>query len=155
MILYLITAVFVLAADQLTKYLVSAKLALGSGFVLIPHIMNIRYVQNTGAAFSILGNGTMALGIISMVFSAAIVIYWLSAKPKNPLLCSSLALLFAGALGNGIDRLARHYVIDFLDTAFIDFPVFNVADIAVTVGAALFILYELLSERGKKKNNGK
>ncbi len=155
MIIYIIAAALIVALDQITKYLVSVNLPIGGGFELIPHIMDIRYVQNTGAAFSMFSSSTVPLSVLSLAFCAAVIVFWVWKKPQHPLLRTSLMLLFAGALGNGIDRIFRHYVVDFFSTTFIRFPVFNVADIAVTVGAAMLVIYEIVSESGKKNSGGK
>ena len=87
------------------------------------------------------------LGIVSALFCAAVIAYWIIKKPKHPLLCTSISMIFAGALGNAIDRLARGFVVDYIDVAFINFPVFNIADMAIVIGAGLFILYEILYDR--------
>ena len=80
------------------------------------------------------------LSIISIVFCIAVIIYWIKKKPTHPLLCTSLTMIFSGALANAIDRIFRGFVVDFINATFINFPVFNIADIAITVGAGLLIL---------------
>ncbi len=150
MLIYSLTALLIIILDQLTKYFTVSSLAPGEGFALIPHIIDIYYVKNTGAAFSILEEHTVLLGIVSFVFCAAVIVYAICKKPKHPLLRISLTMIFAGALGNGIDRVMRHFVVDMLKTVFISFPVFNVADIAVTVGAALLIIYVIFFDKSGK-----
>ena len=103
-----------------------------------------RYLE---AAFSMLEGKVWILDIVSALFCAAVVAYWIIKKPKHPLLCTSISMIFAGALGNAIDRLARGFVVDYIDAAFINFPVFNIADMAIVIGAGLFILYEILYDR--------
>ena len=75
------------------------------------------------------------------------IIYVIIKKPKHTLQRTALMLIFSGALGNAIDRIFRGYVIDFIETAFISFPVFNIADIAITVGAALLIIYVIFFDK--------
>ena len=153
MILYPIIAILITLLDQLTKYLTATNISLGEGFTLIPGLFDITYVQNTGAAFSMLSDSTVFLSIISFLFCIGIIIYWCIKKPVHPLLRTSLTMLFAGAFGNGIDRLFRGFVVDFIETTFINFPVFNVADIAVTCGAALLIIYVIFFDKDDEQKH--
>lgn len=150
MILWLLLAAFIVLADQILKILVSSNMELFESFTLVPYLFNITYVQNKGAAFSIFSNYTWVLAIISLIFSAVLLIYIIVKKPKHKLLMLSLIMIFAGALGNAIDRIFLGYVIDYIETAFIDFPIFNLADISITVGAVLLIVYEMFFDREKK-----
>ena len=136
-------------ADQLTKYFVASGITLGeTAFSL--GLFDITYVRNEGAAFSMLSGRMSLLSIISVAFCIAVIIWWLRKKPAHPMLCTSVTLLFAGALGNAIDRIARGCVVDFIRTTFINFPIFNIADIAITVGACLLILYEIAFNKEDK-----
>ena len=87
------------------------------------------------------------LSLVSIAFCIAVIVYFIVKKPTNRLLCISLAMMFAGALGNAWDRIFYGYVIDFIQTSFIDFPVFNIADIGITVGAALVVLYTIIFDK--------
>ncbi len=105
-------------------------------------LFNFQLVHNTGAAWGILSNSTAVLGWFSIVVSVAIVI-WLFAYRKQKaswLEVISLALVCAGGLGNAFDRLVNGYVVDFIACNFIDFPVFNIADVGVTVGVVLLCI---------------
>lgn len=145
--IWLIISLLIAAADQLVKYLILSNAQIGETVFSLKPIVEITYVQNTGAAFSMLEGKVWILGIVSALFCAAVVAYWIIKKPKHPLLCTSISMIFAGALGNAIDRLARGFVVDYIDAAFINFPVFNIADMAIVIGAGLFILYEILYDR--------
>lgn len=136
--------------DQAAKMLVLNNLSLTDCIHIIPGVIDFVFVKNTGAAFSIFSEHTAVLGIISVIFCIALGVYWYVAKPVHILKQTALTLLFAGALGNAIDRIFRGYVIDFISTVFITFPVFNVADIAITVGAALLVIYMLFYEGGRE-----
>lgn len=151
--IWLIISLAILAADQIVKYLVSVNIGVGETAFSVLNIFDITYVQNQGAAFSVLSGRTVVLSVISVVFCIAVAVFWIKKKPSNPLLCTSLSLLFAGALGNGIDRIFRGYVVDYINLTFINFPVFNIADIGVTVGAALFILYIIFFDKEDKNGN--
>ena len=105
-------------------------------------------VHNTGAAWGIFSQSTFALGIFSVIISVVVIMWFASVARKGQvalLEVISLALVASGGLGNAIDRLAYGYVVDFINFTFIDFPVFNVADIGVTVGIALLMISLLLS----------
>lgn len=151
--IWLLVSLAILAADQIVKYLVSVNIGVGETAFSVLNIFDVTYVQNQGAAFSVLSGRTVVLSVISVVFCIAVAVFWIKKKPSNPLLCASLSLLFAGALGNGIDRIFRGYVVDYINLTFINFPVFNIADIGVTVGAALFILYIIFFDKEDKNGN--
>ncbi|MDO4290768.1 MAG: signal peptidase II [Eggerthellaceae bacterium] len=109
-------------------------------------IFQLRLVHNTGAAWGIFDDATFALGVFSLVVCGVVLAYALaSAKSSSPLLTGALALVFAGGVGNALDRFTLGYVVDFIEPVFIDFPVFNVADIGVTCGIVL-VLVALLWE---------
>lgn len=154
MILWIILSICVILADQFTKLGVVNYIDKTETINVIPNILDFVYVKNTGAAFSFLANktyGIIILSIISILFCAGVIFYMIKKKPRNKLLISALALMLGGAFGNVIDRIIRGFVVDFIEVKFIDFPVFNIADIAITVGAGLMILYVLLFENDKKK----
>lgn len=147
MILWLILALLTVGGDQLTKYLVVTNIGGSDTVTAIPGVIDFVYVQNTGAAFSILSNSIELLSVISSIFCIGVVAYMITQRPKHKLLITSLGLLFGGAAGNVIDRIFRGYVVDFIETTFIRFPVFNVADVAITIGAILLVIYFLFFDR--------
>ncbi len=148
--LYIIISLAIILSDRITKLWAKSSLMDGGSVGVIPNIFSFEYAENTGAAFSILSDKTYILGIISAVFCVGIIIYWIKFRPKNTLLCTALALVFSGALGNGIDRVFYGYVIDFIRTDFIRFPIFNIADIAITFGAILLVIYVMFFDRESK-----
>ncbi|MDD6734717.1 MAG: signal peptidase II [Clostridiales bacterium] len=145
---------FIVFIDQIAKLLVINNLSDTDSVHVIPGLFDFVYVKNTGAAFSILSDSTLLLGVISVLFCIGVAGYWYIKKPQHNLLKISMTLLLAGAFGNAIDRLFRGYVVDFIQTVFIRFPVFNVADIAITFGAMLLIIYLLFFD-GKEEKDGK
>ena len=147
MLLYGLISFLIILIDQISKILISTAFSANTRHILIPGIINIVYRKNTGAAFSILSDHVMLLGIISTVFCIGVIVFFLKKKPSNPVLCTALSLIFAGALGNGLDRIFRGYVIDFIETAFINFPVFNIADISITIGAIVLVIYVMFLEK--------
>lgn len=148
-IFWVVIAALIVAADQFIKHIVASSVSVGETLARIP-LIDITYVRNKGAAFSIMSGKVSFLTIISIAFCAAAVVYWIKKKPSHPLLCAALTMMFAGALGNAIDRVARGFVVDFIRVTFMDFPVFNIADIGITVGAVLLILYVILFDKEDK-----
>lgn len=151
MILYAVLAAAIIIADQLAKLAVVTKIGMAQTVRVIPNIFDFVYVKNTGAAFSILSNMTWLLSAISLLFCAGVVLLFIFQMPKNKFVCLSLSMMFAGALGNAIDRVFRGYVVDFIRLSFFDFPVFNIADISITLGAALLIISIILLDKKEKK----
>lgn len=138
-------AAAVLVIDQITKYLVVSHFNLYESISLIPGVLNLTYIHNRGAAFGIFQNQTLPFVIITLVALALGV--WVLYKRyfDHPLMDWAILLILSGGLGNLIDRVFRHgNVVDFLETAFMQFPVFNIADCAVVIGAGLMILYLIL-----------
>lgn len=148
---WLAFALVLVLADQFTKILVIGSFELGEGQA-VTGFFNLVRVHNAGAAFSFLAGASgwqrwffTALGLV-----AAVVIVWmLRNHPGQRLFCFALACVLGGAVGNVIDRVLYGYVVDFVDFhwAGMHFPAFNVADSAITVGAACLILDELLRVR--------
>ena len=154
-IVYAAVAAFILAADQLVKLFITRNFELYESFGSIGRIVDFVHVRNTGAAFSIMSGKVEILSVISIVFCVGVLVYWIKTRPVHPLLCTSLSMLAAGALGNAIDRIFRGYVVDFISLAFVDFPVFNIADMAITVGAVLIIIYVMFFDRENKNKEDK
>jgi len=140
---YFILAAALVALDQLVKYLVSANIPLGGSVPFLPYIMDLTYVQNTGCAFSLLEEHTWLLTIVSAVMSVVLAGALAKGFFKHPLGKVTLSLLLAGAVGNLIDRAFYGYVIDMFRTLFMNFAVFNVADICVVVGGIAAAAYYL------------
>lgn len=149
MILWIITALIFAGADQYIKYLVIENIALTDTITILHGIVNFVYVKNTGAAFSIFTGKTYILGIISLVVCVGILLYFIIKKPENKLLNASLAMILGGAAGNLIDRMFRGFVVDYIELCFVKFPVFNLADIAITLGAVLLMVYVIFFDSKK------
>ncbi len=145
-----IIAVLCVVADRLTKNF-ALILKDGSSRTFIKNVIDFVYLENRGAAFGIMQNARAVFIVITVAVLVGVAAYIFVKKPKNKLLLSSLGLIAGGAVGNLIDRIMQGYVVDFIETTFMDFPVFNVADICVCIGVALLILYMLFFD-GKQKN---
>lgn len=140
--LYFIIAIMIVFADQAVKYLITIDLAAGEQLALIPGIIHLTYVENTGAAFSILSDMRWVLVAVSSI--ASLVIIYILMKYKNKIEAFgklALALVLGGALGNLIDRAVLGYVVDIFEVEFLRFAVFNVADCFITLGGIAFCIY--------------
>ncbi len=129
------------AADRLSKLWISANMALGQSIPVIQNIFHITYKTNDGAAFSILSGKVPFLIIATLLIIGALVALIIVKKPKSKIFGIAVSLIISGAVGNLVDRIALGHVVDFLDARFIDFPIFNIADSCVVIGAALFCIY--------------
>ncbi len=138
---WLLPAAGLVMLDQVAKALVRSNIDLGSAVPLIPHIIQLTYVQNTGAAFSLFTGKADLLALVSLAVSLLLVVALVRRWLSHPLGTVSLTLILAGAVGNLIDRVALGYVTDMFETIFIDFAVFNVADICVVVGGIVLVIY--------------
>lgn len=149
MIIYLILSLLLIIADQLVKAWVVANFALGGGTSLLPGVVNILYLQNRGAAWGIFaGSFAFFYAITAVAVIGVLYLMW-KERGKSPLIMASYALILAGAIGNFIDRFRLGYVVDMFQVTFIDFPIFNVADICLTIGVALLFVYILFID-GRK-----
>ncbi len=128
-------------ADRLSKHFIAASMRLGQSIPVIENIFHITFKTNDGAAFSILSGKVPFLIITTLLIIGALVAFIIVKKPKSKIFGIAVSLIISGALGNLVDRVALGHVVDFLDARFIDFPIFNVADICVVIGAALFCIY--------------
>ena len=144
-ILYTLFAAAIVAADQITKYLTVANIPLYADVPFIPGVLQLTYVQNTGAAFSSFQGQQWLFALIFAVFTAALIYeYFFSPMPFKKAERWLIAAIYAGGLGNMIDRVRLGYVVDMIQTTFMDFPVFNVADCFITCGCVLFMVHLVL-----------
>ena len=141
---YILAIVACVAADQLVKFWTVANLALYESTPLLPGIVELMYIQNTGGGFSILSGQTWLLTAVTIVLMA--VVGWIMYKKwyPHPLAMWTLTLVLGGGIGNLIDRIRLGYVVDMFNFQFMNYPVFNVADILVVCGAIGFAAYYLL-----------
>ncbi|MGT2950801.1 signal peptidase II [Streptococcus cuniculi] len=137
--------------DQWVKAWTVANVALNEQRAFIPKLVNIYYLRNYGAAYSILQNQQWFFIVVTVLVMTAAIWYFIKHLKGSLWLLTSLSLVIAGGLGNFIDRIRLGYVVDMFHLDFIDFPVFNVADMCLTVGvAALFICIMKEEKNGSK-----
>lgn len=149
--------ILITVLDQLSKYFVDLYLKSSAAIQVIPGILSLRYHENKGAAWGMLADHRWVFMVISTIAILAIVAYliWTRKKKESLLFRISLCFFAGGGIGNMIDRVALGYVIDFFRFDFIDFPIFNVADSFITIGAALMVLnliFDFIAERRSKTN---
>ena len=151
-IIGLIASIILILLDQYTKLYITKTISLHEQVDLIEHVLYFTYFQNTGAAFSLLtGFGNVFFGIITI--TALIFILYMFKDTENKFMMTGYILVFAGAIGNFIDRMFLNYVRDFIGVYIgsYAFPIFNVDDICITVGFALILCWMLIEEIEEKK----
>lgn len=140
-VITVLSAIILIVADQLIKLLVIAKLKPIGSLRVIDGFIRLNYVENTGAAFGSFSSHTALLSIITLIAVVLGFAYLLSGKLKVGFEYVCILSVLSGGIGNLIDRVFRGYVIDFIEPLFINFAVFNFADILVTCGAVLLIIW--------------
>ncbi len=131
---------YIILLDQVSKFLILSTLGFEKSVNIIPNLLNFTLVKNKGAAFSLFSNSTNILTIISILTSILITMIILKYPPKSFWNLTGLAYLLGGTVGNGIDRLIKGYVLDFLELVPINFPIFNVADISINIAIICFLV---------------
>jgi len=143
----LLMALVIVVVDQMSKALATNALEGGHTLPLLPHLLSLQLVHNTGAAFSVLQNSTALLGLLSLGVGIALIL-WIWRERVLPFWQAlAAAALLGGTLGNGLDRWRFGYVIDFLALEPIDFPIFNGADVAINLAVLCFAI-DLWTRRG-------
>ena len=141
---FILISILIILSDQLTKYIISLNHTSLINNDLI--FFSIDYVKNYGAAFNILSGSRIFLSTVSTIITLYLIYFILYKKNISNLDLLSYSLILAGTVGNGIDRIIKGYVIDFINLNFIDFPVFNIADISINIGL-IFIIYGLIKNK--------
>lgn len=149
-LIYLFIVVSLVSLDQYTKSIVLNYFELYESKTIIDGFFSLTYVQNFGAGFSIMQNARTTFLIITPICLVGFT--YLSIKSNDKLSKTALLLMISGTIGNFIDRIVRVYVVDFLDFIIFgwDFPIFNVADIFLTVGVCLYIIALIKEEKDAK-----
>ncbi len=144
-----IISLILLMIDQLIKLLIKSNFKLHEELEIIPNFFSLHYLQNDGAAFSILQNKTYLLVIVAIVCIGLMIYYIQKEKNLTKLSSISLGLILGGIIGNLLDRIFYKKVIDYLSFTIFTycFPVFNIADIGITVGALLLIISCFMEEK--------
>ena len=143
----LLIALVIVVVDQVSKGVASSVLQGGQNLPLLPHLISLQLVHNTGAAFSVLRGSTALLGLLSLGVGIGLIL-WIWRQRVLPFWQAlASAALLGGTLGNGLDRWRLGYVVDFLALEPIDFPIFNGADVAINLAVLCFAI-DLWTRRG-------
>jgi len=137
---FLSLSIFIVLIDQFTKYLIfyNNKLLINKNFLLF----KLDFVKNYGAAFNIFSGSRIFLSFISIIFSILLIYLILRKNTLNSFDLYSYSFILGGTFGNGMDRILKGFVIDFIDLNFINFPLFNIADISINIGF-IILLYNI------------
>ena len=133
-------SIFIVLIDQFTKYLMfyNKKLFINKDFLLF----KLDFVKNYGAAFNLFSGSRIFLSLISIIFSILLIYLILRKNTLNSFDLYSYSFILGGTIGNGIDRIYKGFVVDFINLNIINFPVFNIADISINIGF-IFLLYNI------------
>jgi len=139
-IYFLSLSIFIVLIDQFTKYLMfyNKKLFINKDFILF----KLDFVKNYGAAFNIFSGSRIFLSLISILFSILLIYLIFRKNTLNSIEIYSYSFILGGTIGNGIDRIYKGFVVDFINLNIINFPVFNIADISINIGF-IFLLYNI------------
>lgn len=150
--IYWIISALIIGLDQWVKWLIVDNFALGETKSVIPGILSLNHIRNFGAAWSLLEGKMWFFTVVTII--AVVVILTLMIKNRsngNRWFMIGLTLILAGAIGNFIDRVRLAYVIDMFQTDFMNFPIFNVADISLVIGVICVLIYIILDEKEQRK----
>ena len=152
-VILLLTALTILVADQLTKALVVANLAIGEKARVLGDLVQVWHAQNRGAAFSLFQGGTVVFLIVSVLSIGMVAYFHRSLRDRTPWLHVVLGIVLGGTLGNFIDRLRQGYVTDWLSIGIGDtrWPTFNVADSSVVIGIGILVVYLFLTSPDRRE----
>ena len=141
---FLSLSIFIVLIDQFTKYLMSYnnKLFINKDFLLF----KLDFVKNYGAAFNIFSGSRIFLSLISIVFSILLIYFIFRKNTLNTFDLYSYSFILGGTIGNGLDRIYKGFVVDFINLNIINFPVFNIADISINIGF-IFLLYNIFKNK--------
>lgn len=147
-LLYLITLIVLIGGDQFTKHLVSSSMQLGQSQEIIDNLFYFTYAHNTGVAWGMLAGHLWLFIVVALVSAVLMIVFFKRTRKEEILTRFGLVLTFAGMIGNLIDRMVLGYVRDFIDVIIFNynFPIFNIADMAVVIGVALIIIEIIFEE---------
>ena len=147
-LLYLITLIVLIGGDQFTKHLISSSMQLGQSQEIIDNFFYFTYAHNTGVAWGMLAGHLWLFIIVALISAVLMIIFFKRTRKEEILTRFGLVLTFAGMIGNLADRIVLGYVRDFIDVIIFNynFPIFNIADVAVVIGVALIIIEIIFEE---------
>ncbi len=140
---YFLLSTLVIIIDQITKYIIVNNKSLINKDLIF---FSFDYVKNFGAAFNLFNGNRIFLSLLSIIVTIIIIYFFLNNNNISKIDLLSYSFILGGTIGNGIDRITKGYVIDFINVNFINFPVFNVADISINIGV-IFIAYSFIKNK--------
>lgn len=150
---YIIIGIAALILDIVTKHWAVTNIMGTNGVPIIEDIFHLTYLENRGVAFGMMQDMRAVFVTMSIIVLFILALYFYRVRNKNVWLKLGTALIYSGSIGNMIERVTKGYVVDFLDFRIINFPIFNIADIAVCIGAgALIIHFIFFADNDNKKN---
>ena len=143
-IYFLFLSIFIVLIDQFTKYLIfyNKKLFINKDFLLF----KLDFVKNYGAAFNLFSGSRIFLSLVSIIFSILLIYLIFRKNTLNIIDLYSYSFILGGTIGNGIDRIYKGFVVDFINLNILNFPVFNIADISINIGF-IFLLYNIFKNK--------
>ena len=140
----LLFSIFIIIIDQFTKHLMiyNYKTLININFILF----KLDFVKNYGAAFNLFNGSRLFLSLVSIIFSIILLYLILRKKHSNLINLYSYSFILGGTIGNGLDRVLRGFVVDFINLNIINFPIFNIADISINIGF-LLLLYSIFKQK--------
>ena len=151
LVVYFLISALLVGLDQWSKYLTVQNISLGETKEFIPGFLSLTHLRNTGAAWSLLEGKMIFFHVITVIVSVVIIYLLIKNYKKSIWYSVGLSFVLAGAIGNFIDRVRLGYVVDMLQTDFMNFPIFNVADSTLVVGVICIFIYLILDEKAAKE----
>lgn len=151
LVVYFLISALLVGLDQWSKYLTVQNISLGETKEFIPGFLSLTHLRNTGAAWSLLEGKMIFFYVITIIVSVVIIYLLIKNYKKSIWYSVGLSFVLAGAIGNFIDRVRLGYVVDMLQTDFMNFPIFNVADSTLVVGVICIFIYLILDEKAAKE----
>lgn len=151
LVVYFLISALLVGLDQWSKYLTVQNISLGETKEFIPGFLSLTHLRNTGAAWSLLEGKMIFFYVITVIVSVVIIYLLIKNYKKSVWYSVGLSFILAGAIGNFIDRVRLGYVVDMLQTDFMNFPIFNVADSTLVVGVICIFIYLILDEKAAKE----
>lgn len=151
LVVYFLISALLVGLDQWSKYLTVQNISLGETKEFIPGFLSLTHLRNTGAAWSLLEGKMIFFYVITVIVSVVIIYFLIQNYKKSIWYSVGLSFVLAGAIGNFIDRVRLGYVVDMLQTDFMNFPIFNVADSTLVVGVICIFIYLILDEKAAKE----
>ena len=151
LVVYFLISALLVGLDQWSKYLTVQNISLGETKEFIPGFLSLTHLRNTGAAWSLLEGKMIFFYVITVIVSVVLFYLFINNYKKSIWYSVGLSFVLAGAIGNFIDRVRLGYVVDMLQTDFMNFPIFNVADSTLVVGVICIFIYLILDEKAAKE----